>query len=437
MSSKMLVTDIEYPLINKISGIFSYNLNNSTALEASVITHEKIDEWIHEAEERPSSASLIIRFIGNRLIDLSKWNEELQAENLALRAGNKVEEYEERIANLEYQTGLLKRQLGGEVELPNHPDQVTSSAGPTPKYINLLIYHTQGQALRIEKLISDLVSGGKIGNFSGEVSPSNFPTRLLAVHSHEELLFVFDSGRTVAMPVTAIPATKPDTLDWQESFLQPPLGTEELAVIQPVARMALSEFCIQISRKGCVKKIKETLFETYLGKSYIGMGIKSPPDKTCDLVFSGTNERLVLVSKEGYLICLAIDPLPTTIEEVLRLSITDHIIAAFTVPTGGASETSLLFITQSGKIIQRHPDWLGTASSFKTKGQSIYSQERREAGVRLVGAALVKDEDWAIALRSDGQLALRKVGDLIRSGTLLSGEPGITLLGFTTIRAGL
>lgn len=401
-----------------------------------MITPEKIDEWIHEAEERPSSASLIIRFIGNRLLDLSKWNEELQAENLALRAGNKVEEYEERIVNLEYQIGLLKRQLSGEVVLPNQPSFITPSAATTPKNVNLLIYHTQGQALRIEKPLSDLVSGDKIGNFSGEVAPANLLLRLLAVHSHEELLFAFDSGRTITMPVTAIPVLNSDQLNWQESFLQPPLGTEELAFIHPVARMALSEFCIQVSRKGCVKKIKEALFATYLGKSYIGTGIKSPPDKTCDLVFSGKNDRLVLVSKEGFLICLEVDPLPTTIEEVLRLNITDHIVAAFTVPVGDTADTSLLFITQNGKIIQRHPDWLNAASSFKTKGQSIYSQERREAGVRLVGAALARKDDWGITLLSNGQLAIKKVGEFIGSGTLMSGEPDITLLGFTTFNAG-
>jgi hypothetical protein len=142
------------------------------------------------------------------------------------------------------------------------------------------------------------------------------------------------------------------------------------------------------------------------------------------------------VSKEGFLICLEIDPLPTTIEEVLRLGITDHIIAAFTVPKGDRAETSLLFVTENGKIIQRHPDWLDGASSFKTKGQSIFSQERREAGVRLVGAALASNEDWGIALCSDGQLAFRKVNELIGSGTLLSVETGISLLSFTTFRTG-
>ena len=401
-----------------------------------MITPEKIEEWIREVEERPSSASLIIRFIGNRLLDLSKWNEELQTENLALRAGVKVEDYEERIANLEYQAELLKRQLGGEVVLPQRPSQDTASAGRAQKNFNLLIYQSQGQALRIEKPFSDLVSGEKIGNFVGEVAPAQLPLRLLAVLSHEELLFTFDSGRTVAMPVTAIPVINPDLLDWQASFLQPPLGTEELAFIQPVARMALADFCIQISRKGCVKKIKEALFETYLGKSYIGTGIKSPPDKTCDLVFSGKNDNLVLVSKGGFLICLEIDPLPTTIEEVLRLNITDHIITAFAIPASGQSETYLLFVTENGKVIQRQRNWLGVASSFKTKGQSLFSQDRRDAGVLVIGAALASDEDWGIALRSDGHIIVRKIGEIIGSGTILSREPNISLLGFTTFRVG-
>jgi DNA gyrase/topoisomerase IV subunit A len=236
------------------------------------------------------------------------------------------------------------------------------------------------------------------------------------------------------MPVTAVPENNSDQLNWQQSYLQPPLGTEELAFIQPVARMALYEFCVQISRKGCVKKIKESLFESYLGKFYIGTGIKSPPDKTCGLCFSGKTDQIVLVSKEGFLICLEIEPLPMTIEEVLRLSITDHIITAFIIDKGEASEASMLFVTQNGKIIQRHPDWLDVSSSFKTKGQSLFSQERRDAGVRLVGATLARDDDWGITLRSDGLLTTDKVKELIGSGTLLSGEPGKTILDFSTFQ---
>ena len=402
-----------------------------------MITPEKIDEWIREAEERPSSASLIIRFIGNRLIDLSKWNDELQAENLALRSEKKVEEYEERIANLEYQTGLLKRQLSVDIDLLEKALPTTSLTKIENKNVNVIIYHPQGQVLRVEIPILDLASSIKTGYFSGNVTPFDLPLRILAVRENEELLFVFDSGRTVTMPVDAIPALGPDNMDWHKSFLQPPLGTEELAIIQPVGRMALFEFCIQISRKAFVKKIKESLFETYLQKSYIGTGIKSPPDKTCELVFSGKNENLVLVSKEGYLRCLGIDPLPTTIEEVLHLGVNDHIITAFTVSSGGTAGPSLLFITQNGKVIQRNPDWLEIASSYKTKGQSVFSKERREAGIRMVGAAFADEEDWGITLRSDGKLSFIKIHDLIGSGSFLSGEQDITILSFTSYRSGI
>ena len=82
-----------------------------------MITPEKIDEWIQEAEERPWSASLLIRHIANRLNEVSQWNEELHAENIALRSEKKVEEFERQIASLEYQLELLKRQVGGDAVL--------------------------------------------------------------------------------------------------------------------------------------------------------------------------------------------------------------------------------------------------------------------------------------------------------------------------------
>jgi DNA gyrase/topoisomerase IV subunit A len=404
-------------------------------MEASVITPEKIDEWIREAEERSSSSSLIIRFIGNRLIDLTKWNEELQAENLALRTEKKVEEYESRIATLEYQIDLLKRQLGGEIQFQDQNLQFSPPEYIGEKSINLILYNPLGQVMRFGKLITDLESGGCIGQIIGDVSSAASPIRMLAVHESEELLFAFDSGRTVTMPVTNIPLASYDTLDWQQSYFQPPLGTEELAFIRPIARMALYDACIQVSRKGCVKKIKEALFESYLLKSYIGTGIRSSPDKTCELVLAMDKSLLLLVSKEGFIVCIEMDPLPTTIEEVVRLNITDHIITAFTAPMGNTPTLSLLFVTQNGKVIQRQLDWLDVAGSYKTRGQSVFSQERRDAGIRLAGAVMANEEDWGIILQSDGKLICHQVRDLIRTGTLLRGEPDITILGFTTFHS--
>ena len=113
-----------------------------------MITPDKISEWLKEVEERPSSGSIIIQYIANRLSDLTARNEELLAENIELRSGRKVEEYESRITNLEYQLDLLKRQFGG--QLPANAQPVETSS--------LLVYTPQGQVLRVELDPAELVS---------------------------------------------------------------------------------------------------------------------------------------------------------------------------------------------------------------------------------------------------------------------------------------
>ena len=75
--------------------------------------------------------------------------------------------------------------------------------------------------------------------------------------SQEELLFIFDSGRTVTHPVTQLPISSADNLDWEQAFFEEPRIREELAAIQPIAKMPLYEMCIQASRRGYVKKIKD------------------------------------------------------------------------------------------------------------------------------------------------------------------------------------
>src|SRR5574339_394391 len=72
----------------------------------------KSDEWMKEAEERPESAVTIVRLIARRLRELNERDEELLAENIALQNGTRVEEYQKRIAHLEYQLDLLKRRFG-------------------------------------------------------------------------------------------------------------------------------------------------------------------------------------------------------------------------------------------------------------------------------------------------------------------------------------
>src|SRR5512141_850164 len=111
----------------------------------SSLSH-KIDEWMKEAEARPETAVMIVRLVAKRLSELTQRNEELLAENIALQNGTRVEEYQKRIAHLEYQLDLLKRRFGANevalAELPTKHDEAST--------LSLLVYNNYGRILRME-----------------------------------------------------------------------------------------------------------------------------------------------------------------------------------------------------------------------------------------------------------------------------------------------
>ncbi len=394
---------------------------------AELITPEKIDEWLKEIEARPESAPLVIRAIADRLRELARRDETLQAENIALRAGRKVEEYERRIASLERQLELLKRRYG-EAALAGLEDSLEPAGGSAGEAAaislapvqaasaSLFIYNPAGQVLRLELPLESLVSGAAVGKLLPDGILPGHPPGLLFTNSQEELLLVFDTGRSVAVSAQTIPAATGEGLSWAAAYVQEPLGREELVLIVPIARLALHDVCVQASRRGFVRSMPEAVFEDHLARNFVGSGVRLKADRICNLVFCYAQERLALVTYEGLVTSVEIKRLPVAPEEALRLSNTDHIVAAFAL----GRKPYLLAVTQVGKILQRQAEWIETAATPRAMGQGLYSKERRESGVRVVGSALVAAGDWGVALRSDGRLVTCLMGDLFNTGNLLS-----------------
>jgi DNA gyrase/topoisomerase IV subunit A len=394
-------------------------------MESILINPDKIEEWMREVEQRPSSAPLIIRYIASRLEELTRRNEELRAENIALVSEKKVEEYESRIASLEYQLGLLKRQVSG-----GAPGMTRPAEPAAPETLSLVVFTPAGLVLRVEMPPDRMASSGVMANFHGVIAPDGIPPGLLVTSTQEELLFVFDIGRTAALPVTGIPALNPQSLDWEQAFLQEPRASEELAAVLPISRMSLYEFCIQTSRKGFVKKIREPSLETYIANAYLGTGVIQRSDKMCSLVFGSKQDRFGMVSQQGYFFSMDVECLPVAIEEVMKLDTGDYIVSTFIL----GKKPSLMIATQTGKAVLRDAGWLEQAGSFKTKGQAVLSRERRDSGVRIVGAAAVDENDWGLVLKSDGDFMSYKMSDLFATGSLLPGQAPAQILGFTTFR---
>jgi len=372
----------------------------------------KIDEWIKEAEARPESAIMLLRLIAGRLRELTERYEELLAENIALQNGTRVEEYQGRIAHLEYQLDLLKRHVGAEgAELVEIPAEQTG-----PVTTNLLAYNGQGRIIRLE-LNSDHQTTGRIAD---KLSNDHEPPRLLAVPSNEEVLLLYSSGRVSTLAVNDLRSMEAGTdWHWEDASLpDEPRAGETLVCIAPISRLPVSSYFLQVSRRGCVKKTMTSMAQNILSNHYIGKGALKKSDQPFDLTLCDEGERYAFVTYEGKLLGLDVDDLSYTIEERIKLSASDYVIASF-LPR---PDDELLFVTQMGKVLHRESSMLETTKSSSAKGQALISANRLGQGVRFMGAAAVQNGDRVAVLDATGTINVYEAGSITGSGSIGTGE---------------
>ena len=94
----------------------------------------------------------------------------------------------------------------------------------------------------------------------------------------------------------------------------------------------------------------------------------------------------------------------------------------------------MFILTQTGKVLQRETSWLEKAVSFRSKGQPAFSQSRRDAGIRLVGAAAMDESDWVLLLDNSGQLSVHPAAGLIASGAVPFTGSASELVSFASFK---
>lgn len=368
----------------------------------------KIDEWMKEAEARPESAVTIVKLVAKRLHELTKRNEELLTENIALQNGTRVEEYQKRIAHLEYQLDLLKRRFGADesllAELPTTSIETST--------LSLLIYNNYGRILRLE-IDSNVQS---LGHIADETLQNSEQPRLLAVTSNEEVLLLFTSGRVSTCAVNNIsPVEISSEWTWDKAALpDEPRAGEFLVGIMPISRLPLSEFFMQVSRRGCVKKTMTSMAQSILGNHYLGKGALQKSDQPFDVTLCLKKDLFAFVTLEGKLLGLDVNELSYSAEDRIKLTASDYVIASF-VPH---AEESMLFVTQTGKVIHREQDSLELSKSPLAKGQALIPPSRLEQGVRFIGAASVRDTDRIVVLDSKGNLKVHITESILGAGSI-------------------
>ena len=368
----------------------------------------KIDEWMKEAEERPESAVMIVRLIARRLRELTERDEELLAENIALQNGTRVEEYQKRIAHLEYQLDLLKRRFSLGDGILIEPDLETAET-PT---VNILAYNSYGRILRVEVDSKQQT----LGRITDQTINDREPPRLLCIPSNEEVLLLFTSGRVSTHKVSELPSVViGGNWSWKGAALpDEPRAGEWLACIMPFSHLPLSDYFLQVSRRGCVKSTMTSLGQSVLSNHYLGKGTIQKSDQPLDVILGQKKDRFAFVTYEGKLLGLDVDALSYSAEERIRLTAADFVVASIILQPN----ESMLFVTQTGKVIQRESDTLELSKSPLAKGQPLISTSRLDQGVRFVGAVSVKEKDYVAVLDATGSLTVHLAESIAGAGSI-------------------
>ena len=193
-----------------------------------------------------------------------------------------------------------------------------------------------------------------------------------------------------------------------------PRAGEFLVCIMPISRLPLSEFFLQVSRRGCVKKTMTSMAQSILGNHYLGKGALQKSDQAFDVTLCLKKDVLAFVTLEGKLLGLDVDELSYSTEERIKLAASDYVIASFVPET----DESMLFVTQTGKAIQRERNSLELSKSPLAKGQALISPTRLEQGVRFIGAASVRDADHIAVLDSKGNLNIHVAESILGAGSI-------------------
>ncbi len=369
-----------------------------------MITQAKINEWIRQVEAAPVVAPILIRQITDRLLELDHENEDLRAKNLELSTGNKVRQFEKKIAELEFQLDLLKRQsTGGDFQVAH-----TSRS--------LLVYNDRGQLLRLQLEETELVQGQTFAHIEGTPDLQSYSSGLLAVNDYDQLLLIFSTGRTSILSIEELPPGMPDTLDWAGAYQIELRSLEELIWILPVTRMHAYDYCVQVSRFGYARKISNQYLNTFIANNNIGKGVKFNFDRILNLVFCNDNQLLVLVSKAGN--CLGIDTraLSVTLDEIMRFKVNDYIAAASIFAPG----EMLIGITQNGRVYFQNQSWISSGKNGEQKVRRLFPA-KKEAEI-VAGAVTANSADWLLVLNDAGCLSAFKPGNFIRQGELISTD---------------
>jgi hypothetical protein len=155
-----------------------------------------------------------------------------------------------------------------------------------------------------------------------------------------------------------------------------------------------------------------------LANHFLGRGALQKSDQAFDLTLCQKAERFAFVTYEGHLLGLDVDGLSYSAEERINITASDYVVASFIA----RADESMLFVTQTGKVVHRESESLELSKSPLAKGQALISPTRLDQGVRFIGAESVRETDRIAVLDAKGNLNLHAAESITGAGSIEGAE---------------
>jgi DNA gyrase subunit A len=250
--------------------------------------------------------------------------------------------------------------------------------------------------------------GGK-GSSSARLTDTDFVEQLFIASTHDYIMFITSEGKAYCLKVHEIPEASRASRGQSIKTLLSISNNEEITTVASLKEFSDSTYCLMMTLKGVVKKVKTSDFANARTRGIVAINLDKG-DKLVGAMLTGGKDELVVVTRHGSALRFnedAVRPMGRASRGVIgiRLSPEDEVAGVAAVVKG----EELFLITEHGYGKRTEFDNFNLHRRG-TRGQTCYKVTQKTG--ELVGVLTVQKKDDLVCITSQGntiKLRLREI----------------------------
>lgn len=249
---------------------------------------------------------------------------------------------------------------------------------------------------------------------------NDFVKNLIITSTHDYLLFFTNMGKAYRIKAYEIPEAQRTAKGTPAVNFLNLMQRERITAVMPVQSFDSETYLIAVTKKGTIKKVDMSQFDTNRKAGLIAINLKDGDELIGIKETTGTS-NVIIVTKHGKCICFSEDdvrPMGRLAGGVRAITLEkdDEVVAMELAE----KNEELLVVTQAG-YGKRTPVKDYKIQARGGKGLLTYDKGKFNKTGQLIGAMVVNDNDEVLLINSDGIIIRIKANEISRLGRATQG----------------